>query len=150
MTMTRSLRTILAAALAVVAALPGTPKAKHIPEPHSTRTYYLGANGRVSQRKQLVGEIVATVRAQNTYEAAKIFAHGMPQSHAHIGSAQLDQLIAKHTGFTSFADLLNAKSTYRPSCDMREPVMVRIADAYDEAMRLQGDERRAYRYGKAA
>lgn len=35
----------------------------------STRTYYLGANGRVSQRKQLVGEVIATVRAYTTDNA---------------------------------------------------------------------------------
>jgi hypothetical protein len=32
----------------------------------STRTYYLGTNGRVSQRKQLVGEVLATTRAYTT------------------------------------------------------------------------------------
>ena len=35
----------------------------------SKRTYYLGANGRVSQRKHLVGEVVATVRAFTTDHA---------------------------------------------------------------------------------
>lgn len=40
----------------------------------STRTYYLGANGRVSQRKQLVGEVIATVRAYTTDHARYKFA----------------------------------------------------------------------------
>jgi len=39
----------------------------------SKRTYYLGACGRVSQRKQLVGEIIATVRACNTDQARFLF-----------------------------------------------------------------------------
>lgn len=37
------------------------------------RTYYLGACGRVSQRKHLVGEIIATVRACNTEQARFLF-----------------------------------------------------------------------------
>lgn len=39
----------------------------------SKRTYYLGRCGRVSQRKQLVGELVATVRACNTDQARYLF-----------------------------------------------------------------------------
>lgn len=35
----------------------------------SSRTYYLGTHGRVSQRKQLVGEVLATVRAYTTDHA---------------------------------------------------------------------------------
>lgn len=37
------------------------------------RTYYLGANGRVSQRKQLVGDLIATVRACTTDHARFLF-----------------------------------------------------------------------------
>jgi len=39
----------------------------------SKRTYYLGKCGRVSQRKQLVGEIIATVRAFTTDHARYLF-----------------------------------------------------------------------------
>ena len=39
----------------------------------SKRTYYLGANGRVSQRKHLVGQVVATVRAFTTDHARFLF-----------------------------------------------------------------------------
>lgn len=39
----------------------------------SKRTYYLGKCGRVSQRKHLVGELVATVRACNTDQARYLF-----------------------------------------------------------------------------
>lgn len=40
----------------------------------SKRTYYLGTNGRVSQRKHLVGELLATVRACSTDHARYLFA----------------------------------------------------------------------------
>lgn len=46
----------------------------------SMRTYYLGSNSRVSQRKQLVGEIVATVRACSTDHARYLFTNAL----AHI------------------------------------------------------------------
>ncbi len=39
----------------------------------SKRTYYLGKCGRVSQRKQLVGEVIATVRAFTTDHARYLF-----------------------------------------------------------------------------
>lgn len=47
-------------------------------EPGSTRTYYLGLMGKVSQRKKLVGEVVATTRASSTLEAKKFF-DSMPE-----------------------------------------------------------------------
>lgn len=58
----------------------------------------------------------------------------------------IDRLVAKRTGFTSLADMFDAAPTYRPSCDMRDPVMVIIANAYDARAKMFGDVRRAYRY----
>ena len=47
-----------------------------VPPGKSKRTYYLGFNGRVSQRKHLVGEVHATVRAHDTLEALSILLDG--------------------------------------------------------------------------
>lgn len=51
----------------------------------SKRTYYLGMNGRVSQRKRLVGEVAATVRAFTTDHARFQFSeaqlNGVPTPH---------------------------------------------------------------------
>lgn len=57
------------------------------------RTYYLGQNGRVSQRRQLVGEVLATIRATSTPEAVNLFRELERRGHegflnAHIGRAQ--------------------------------------------------------------
>ena len=60
----------------------------------------------------------------------------------------IDQLVANNSAFSSFEDLLNAPD-YRPSCDMSNPAMRVIADAYDKAQEERGDERRAYRFGEA-
>ena len=79
--MTPSLISILAPARSIALSA-NRPKAELIlnPEPFavsvqkpSTRTYYLGSNGRVSQRKALVGEVVATVRASTTDQARFLF-----------------------------------------------------------------------------
>lgn len=61
--------------------------------------------------------------------------------------AELDALWAANTGFKNLDDCLNAGGNYRPSLDMRQPVMVRLANDYDAAQAARGDERRAYRYG---
>ena len=61
-------------------------------------------------------------------------------------SHYLDHLIARHTAFSSMADLLNSAPNYRPSCDVQDPVMLKIADAYDAEMAKRGDPRVAYRY----
>lgn len=50
------------------------------------RTYYLGANGRVSQRKQLVGEIIATVRACTTDHARFLFTEARQDRKLPIGT----------------------------------------------------------------
>lgn len=42
------------------------------------RTYYLGLDGRVSQRKHLVGMVIATTRANYTAEAAYKFQRPLP------------------------------------------------------------------------
>jgi hypothetical protein len=61
---------------------------------------------------------------------------------------QLDQICREETGFASFADLLNAKGSYRPSIDQSNARLVILADAFDLHMIQIDDERRAYRYGK--
>lgn len=64
-----------------------------------------------------------------------------------LASGYVDLLVAVHTAFKSMQDMLQAHAGYRPSLDMREPVMVRIADVYDALQAERGDARRAYRYG---
>lgn len=61
--------------------------------------------------------------------------------------AELDALWRANTGFRDLEDCLNAGGRYRPSMDMRQPVMQRLADDYDAAQAARGDDRRAYRYG---
>jgi hypothetical protein len=61
MTINDTIKNILAPAVAIV-----RPVVVKTP---SVRTYYLGVNGRVSQRKRLVGEVLATVRAYSTDHA---------------------------------------------------------------------------------
>lgn len=58
-----------------------------------------------------------------------------------------DRICWENTGFKSFEELLNAKGTYRPSIDVREPDMLWLANLYDREMEDRGDSRRAYRYG---
>lgn len=54
----------------------------------------------------------------------------------------------ENTGFFSAKDCVeNSRGTYRPSCDVRIPVMKRIADRFDIEMEAISDSRRAYRYG---
>lgn len=92
MTLTPSLRNILAPAQALLRNMPARParrplqrttklaqafaaaSAVVVPEPpapvKATRTYYVGINNIVTQRKQKVaGELVATIRAHTTGEA---------------------------------------------------------------------------------
>lgn len=64
--------------------------------------------------------------------------------------AEIDSVVRRNTAFRSLFDMLLADGRYRPSLDVREPVMLQIADAYDAAQALRGDDRRAYRYGSAA
>lgn len=64
-----------------------------------------------------------------------------------LASGYVNVLVATHTAFKSMQDMLDAHPGYRPSLDMREPVMVRIADVYDALQAERGDDRRAYRYG---
>lgn len=59
----------------------------------------------------------------------------------------LDALIARNTGFTSMADMLNASGNYRPTCCVADKAMLEIADAYDAEQAKRGDPRRAFRYG---
>lgn len=58
-----------------------------------------------------------------------------------------NQLTTKHTAFTSLLDMMDAKGSYRPSMDVREPEIKELADIYDAAQEARGDDRRAFRYG---
>ena len=59
----------------------------------------------------------------------------------------LDQLIARRTAFASMLELVTAAGGYRPSLDVADREMLRIAEAYDTVQTTRGDPRRAYRYG---
>ena len=132
----------------------------------SKRTYYLGENGRVSQRPKLVGKIIAFTRATNTTEAAIAFTAELLKgacyatsikAPVHIGSVvepaakpvekKCDRITRENSGFASFDELLHAKGSYRPSLDVRVPELEWLADLYDGVMEQAGDPRRAYRYG---
>lgn len=76
--MNARISSILAPARAI--ALSANCKNTTLPTPcarPSQRTYYLGINGRVSQRKHLVGELVATVRACSTDHARYLFTNAL-------------------------------------------------------------------------
>lgn len=60
---------------------------------------------------------------------------------------EINRKVRENTAFPSMDDMLNAGGNYRPSIDMREPVMAEIADEYDRRQEQRGDPRRAYRYG---
>lgn len=63
----------------------------------------------------------------------------------------IETITKRVTAFPSFGAMLNAQGSYRPSfyvkgksaADQRD--IIRLADAYDIAQELRGDERRAYR-----
>jgi len=61
----------------------------------------------------------------------------------------LDALCASHTGFSTFADLVRTSfngSGYRPTIRNDEyPELAILADGYDDAMRMMGKNRRAFR-----
>jgi hypothetical protein len=66
--------------------------------------------------------------------------------------ATLDQVTQEQSAFGSFDDLVKARGGYVPSIDVsdrfegHEDRLV-MADAYDNEMIQNGDDRRAYRYG---
>lgn len=64
-----------------------------------------------------------------------------------LSSGYVDRLVAANTAFRSMIQMVMTHDGYRPSLDMREPVMARLADLYDAAQAERGDARRAYRYG---
>lgn len=61
-----------------------------------------------------------------------------------------DEVTAKHSAFKTFLELLDAKGNYRPSIKLagRMPYdrgeLEFLAQLYDKAQELRGDERRAY------
>ncbi len=62
----------------------------------------------------------------------------------------IDQLVAKHTAFSTMQDMLDAQGGYRPSLRTNtaptwRSEIGRIADAYDAAQTVRGDSRRAHR-----
>lgn len=72
MNLNQSVRNILAPAVQIARNIKPLVTKPAFVKP-STRTYYLGANGRVSQRRHLVGEVIATVRAHSTDQARFLF-----------------------------------------------------------------------------
>lgn len=67
-----------------------------------------------------------------------------PVSH----NPSLDADVRAISAFTSFADLVGAKGSYRPSIriDLYGPPAERVARAYDAHMEAIGDPRRSYCY----
>ena len=63
--------------------------------------------------------------------------------------AQLEAILRRRSGFSSFRGMFEASGNYRPSIDVRDPVMKAIADHYDRLAKEQDDPRRAFRYGDA-
>lgn len=66
--------------------------------------------------------------------------------HIYFG-CDLDTLILGNTGFKSFDDLLTAKGSYRPTCQVVHFPHLIIADSYDRLQEARGDDRRAFRSG---
>lgn len=62
--------------------------------------------------------------------------------------ATLNATIRRKTGFTDFADMLDAGGNYRPTIDVSQADLLELADAYDAAQAERGDARRAFRYGR--
>jgi hypothetical protein len=60
--------------------------------------------------------------------------------------AYISSLVKKHTAFSSFDKLINARGGYVPSLNVSHPEIAIIADEYDTLMQKEGDDRRAYRY----
>lgn len=57
-----------------------------------------------------------------------------------------DRLTRKHTGFDTFAQMINSEASYRPTLRPKLHSAYRIlADAYDLAQAMRGDPRRCYR-----
>ena len=76
----------------------------------STRTYYLGANGRVSQRPKLVGEIVAMVRATTTLQAQIKFNDEI------LHGACYSKLVLAPTHIGKPKPVLDSRGRVIPSC----------------------------------
>jgi hypothetical protein len=58
----------------------------------------------------------------------------------------LDRICRKFTAFPTFSDLLAAKGNYRPSLNVSDSCLRRLADDYDKAQEFLGDPRRAFRF----
>lgn len=67
-----------------------------------------------------------------------------------LSAERFDIHVARNTGFTSLADLLASRGSYRPSCDCSQPFMRSLAYRFNTEMMRRGDERRAYLYGSYA
>lgn len=60
----------------------------------------------------------------------------------------LEDMLRRRSGFSSFEQMFKASANYRPSCEVSDPEMRAIADHYDRLAEQRGDDRRAYRYGE--
>ncbi len=65
----------------------------------------------------------------------------------YVSAVELNVTCQTKTAFRYFSELFTTHVTYRPSLDMRQPDLVKLADAYDAVQESRGDKRRAYRYG---
>ena len=64
-------------------------------------------------------------------------------------TAYLNQITRELTTFASFADLVAAGNNYRPSIHLKKGDLAfrakaDLANAYDDAQQMRGDDRRAY------
>lgn len=125
---------------------------------------YTEWNGTIQQIKELVAQYPAAVEvfADLTLECHENFRDMMDDIEhipLHGGGSVWSPGISgamsttaadwrKNTGFQSLASCVGSHPGYRPSMDVREPIMRRLADRYDLEMAAQGNPKRAYRYGE--
>jgi uncharacterized protein (DUF2147 family) len=59
---------------------------------------------------------------------------------------RVDEIVRKHSAFSSFWDLLTAAGGYRPTIDVSDQERRYLANVYDREQAIRGDSRRAERY----
>jgi len=94
-------------------------------------------------KAQRIIELCEVVKMKNRLNAAIV--SELQAKKYHI----FDELTADYSGFKTFQELLDAKGDYRPTITLRGESAPRRADKeflaqlYDKAQELRGDERRA-------
>lgn len=125
---------------------------------------YWGFNGTIKQVKRMLAEYPDTVEIVvqlrlNCFETFSDMANEYEPDacsgqvtiwNSAISSAMsvTDKDWRENTAFKSLGDCLKAGGDYRPSMDMREPIMRRLADRYDLEQEANFNHKRAYRYGE--